>query len=270
MNTGTDALNSSDHNYKFWQTEARAKKFRVMKGLQKPEETIFENLKFAYINPAILDLGVGAGRTTDGLLEVSRDYVGLDYSKVMCDICREKYPDVKFVVGDARDLQDFEDGSKDIVVFSYNGIDCVSPEDRIKAFNAIRRVIKSNGTFIHSSHNLNASCLDRIHNPYWLGRISISINPVSFVRQVYLYGVGIVSHNRLKKHERFGDGWAILNEQTNRFREIMYYVTPERQKIELSSSGFELIAAYGRDGKIIDDLSAAKDSWIYYVSQPIS
>src|SRR5262249_26286414 len=50
---------------------------------------------------AILDLGVGCGRTTEYLLPLSRDYVGLDYAPAMIEYCRWRFPEVDFRCGDA-------------------------------------------------------------------------------------------------------------------------------------------------------------------------
>jgi SAM-dependent methyltransferase len=237
-----------------------------MKGLQPAEEAIISLLKTEFRSPSILDLGVGAGRTSEGLAAIAGSYVGLDYSSVMVDICKERYPRLSFVVGDARDLRDFADSSLDIVFFSYNGIDCVGPEDRLEVFRSVRRVLRPHGVFVHSSHNLEAADLDRIRNPYDRSRIKWSLNPVKFARSVALYVLGIAAHRRLKGSQKFGVGWAVLNEQTNRFRELMYYVTPQRQAQELLDCGLELRFAYGRSGQKIDSLRGVPDSWVYYVS----
>ena len=76
---------------------------------------------------SILDLGMGTGRTTEYLLRLSRDYVGVDYSPAMSEYCRSRFPGVDFRCGDAADLSPFADGSFDVVVFSFNGIDHAPP-----------------------------------------------------------------------------------------------------------------------------------------------
>ena len=95
--------------------------------------TLCERLLFrTYIKPgmAVLDLGVGGGRTTSYLSRVASRYVGVDYSEAMIRACRRKFPNLNFLLADASDLSAFEDASFDAVVFSYNGLDCVVPDQK--------------------------------------------------------------------------------------------------------------------------------------------
>jgi ubiquinone/menaquinone biosynthesis C-methylase UbiE len=116
-----------------------------------------------YLKPgmAILDLGVGGGRTTPYLSEIASHYVGLDYSAEMIEVCRAKFPDLQFVVADASDLSSFLDGSFDAVVFSFNGLGHLSPDEkRLQCLRECRRVLKPGGIFIFSSHNPRALFID--------------------------------------------------------------------------------------------------------------
>jgi SAM-dependent methyltransferase len=103
---------------------------------------------------AILDLGVGAGRTTPYLSGIASDYIAVDYSEEMIRACRMKYPHLRFEVADAADLSLFPDEFFEAVVFSFNGIDNLVPDE--KRWQCIRecfRVLKPGGTFIFSCHN---------------------------------------------------------------------------------------------------------------------
>jgi ubiquinone/menaquinone biosynthesis C-methylase UbiE len=103
---------------------------------------------------AILDLGVGGGRTTPYLASRASRYVGVDYAVSMVEVCRTKFPDLEFVVADAADLSVFKDSSFDAVVFAFNGIDYVLPDDRRRScLRHIHRVLKPGGCAIFSSHN---------------------------------------------------------------------------------------------------------------------
>lgn len=102
----------------------------------------------------LLDIGVGAGRTTPYLSAAAARYVGVDYAKSMIDVCRRRYPDLEFRHGDATALVDFDDASFDVVVFSFNGIDVIgSDEGRARCLAEVARVLKPGGMFVFSSHN---------------------------------------------------------------------------------------------------------------------
>ncbi len=110
--------------------------------------------KYATGNKAILDLGVGGGRTTAYLSALAGCYVGLDYSNVLVEACQRKFPSLKFVCEDATNLQRFMADTFDVVVFSFNGIDSIlTDRDRASCFREVARVLRPGGYFIFSSHN---------------------------------------------------------------------------------------------------------------------
>ena len=103
---------------------------------------------------AILDLGVGGGRTTPYLSRKASRYVGVDYSEEMVQSCRRKFPELEFLVSDASDLSAFSDASFDAIVIAFNGLDCVSPEDRRwQCLQECGRVLRAGGVLVFSSHN---------------------------------------------------------------------------------------------------------------------
>jgi ubiquinone/menaquinone biosynthesis C-methylase UbiE len=116
------------------------------------ERVLFES----YIRPgmAILDLGVGGGRTTPRLSAEASYYVGVDCSQEMIRTCQRKFPELDFHVADAADLSAFPDASFDAIVIAFNGLDYVLPEERRGAcLQECRRVLKTGGTLMFSSHN---------------------------------------------------------------------------------------------------------------------
>lgn len=127
-------------------------------GLFPGEQVAFERVLRSGMR--ILDLGVGAGRTTpalSALAEESGRYVGLDYSQKMVSACRRRFPGLEFVQGDASDLSLFGAASFDAVVYSFNGIDCLHPDaKRLDCLAECHRVLAPGGALVLSSHNPQA------------------------------------------------------------------------------------------------------------------
>lgn len=120
--------------------------------LLPPERYVFAK----YVRPgmAILDVGVGGGRTSEFLAPGAARYLGLDYSDAMVAACRERFPELDFIVADASDLHMIADESYDFVIFSFNGIDTLPTDEmRRKALSELRRVAKRDGTVVISSHS---------------------------------------------------------------------------------------------------------------------
>jgi ubiquinone/menaquinone biosynthesis C-methylase UbiE len=160
--------------------------YALQSHLQAPEESILRIMLPNLPTARMLDIGVGGGRTTLHFAKWVRAYVGMDYSDSMIKECRTRfsgYPDhIQFVVCDARSMGMFSDGSFDFVLFSFNGIDYVPHEDRLRIFQEVRRVGKAGGYFCFSTHNL-----------YWCPEIFelrriISFNPVLVQRECLFRG----------------------------------------------------------------------------------
>ena len=93
------------------------------------------------------------GRTTSLLRLVSSDYVGIDYTPELVELCRRRHPDADIRLGDARDLSDIADGSQGLVVFSNNGIDAVDHDGRERVLSEAHRVLGAGGVLCYSTLN---------------------------------------------------------------------------------------------------------------------
>ncbi len=103
---------------------------------------------------AILDMGVGGGRTTAHLAPGAARYLGADYSPAMVEACRRRFPGNEFIVADASDLSMLGDDEFDLAVFSFNGIDYLPTDQaRRRALAELARVTRPDGHIIISSHN---------------------------------------------------------------------------------------------------------------------
>ena len=230
--------------------------------LQKPEKSIFETLIGKMEDWRMLDIGIGTGRTTLHLAPIAMEYVGIDYSFGMTKACMKRFPKLASTgsirLGDARMLQEFEQDSFDLVLFSFNGIDYISYDDREHALDEIRRVLKPGGHFIFSTHNLQY-----IGNLY---SIQLANSWKYSLYQCYRY-LRLIFENGLPGKYK-DKPFAIINDGAHHFALTTYYVKPAVQVEELEMLGFADIRLFsvksGQEitGKPLDELN--EDSWIYY------
>jgi len=136
-------------------------------GLWKSEKIMIKK----YFNPEsqILDIGCGAGRTTIGLYELGYNLIeGLDLSEAMIAqarrISKELNYDITFSVGDAACL-DYNDETFGTALFSFNGVMQIpGRENRIKALKEIKRILKSKGYFLFTTHDRDS---DNEYESFW-------------------------------------------------------------------------------------------------------
>jgi ubiquinone/menaquinone biosynthesis C-methylase UbiE len=141
-----------DKNLEVYSRRDVVNEYAAAQGLQGAEEYAFE--KYIRRCDAILDIGVGGGRTTPYLSARASRYVGIDFSSGMVQACRQRFPTLEFHHADASDLSLFRNADFDVVVFSFNGIDNISTnEARARCLREVQRVLRPGGHFIFSSHN---------------------------------------------------------------------------------------------------------------------
>ncbi len=182
----------------------------------------------------ILDLGVGGGRTTPHLLELTADYLGVDYSPELIAACAAKCPGVRFRQGDARALETLGAEPFDLVFFSFNGIDHVSHAERQQILTQILRVLKPGGLLWFSSHNLRV----RPPRPWHPAAYSWGRNPKTIVRNIYEATVGLGNYLARAASQTEETGRAILVDSAHRFQLVLYFVDPTEQVRQLAARGF--------------------------------
>lgn len=235
--------------------------------LHASEEFILEAYEAAIRGGAILDVGVGGGRTAPALAALAGRYVGIDYSREMIKQCRALYPQLDFRHSDAMNLTDFADDEFDLVFFSANGLDYVTLAERLRMIEELRRVLRPGGLFVFSSRNLHRSAK---RNPYRFKGFVFAANPLRLLRENLKRGAGylrgIYNFQRRRKYEVRGDGYALLAEPIHHFATVMYCSTMEFQIAQLERLGFDQIRVVSF-GKLVDDVGAELDDpWLYYVA----
>lgn len=210
------------------------------------ERNVLNRLAPRIRNGRILDVGVGAGRTAWILPLLSDAYVAIDYTPEMVKAARDLHPALEIRTGDARRLDDFEDGSFDFVMFSYNGLDALGDVDRQTALGEFYRVLVPGGILMFST-------LDRTGIAYrerpW-DRIDRSGQRSSLRRAVTFslkapfrlarYWRETMNWNRLRKLGKDHGDWAIGHLSAHEFGLLVHYITPEAEKRELERHGFIL------------------------------
>jgi SAM-dependent methyltransferase len=145
----------TDRNRESYNAPEVVEEYTQLEGLSAAEQRLFD--RYLRTDMDVLDLGVGAGRTTAALHGIARRYVGIDSAESMVERCRERFPDAEFQVGDAADLSAFDDGSFDAVVFSFNGIDNLHPDETRRCYlRECHRVLRESGVLILSRRNPRA------------------------------------------------------------------------------------------------------------------
>ena len=233
--------------------------------LQRPEEGIINLLKDKLSSMKMLDIGIGGGRTTLHFANLVKTYEGIDYSEEMVIACNQRFSGksnhISFKTCDARSMKIFQDNTFDFILFSYNGIDSISHDDRLKVLKEIHRVGKPGSYFFFSTHNLQ--CVHQIfefkYQPFlYSERIDRSLLRWFKLRFIYNRGVNV---KRLKSSQ-----YAIINDGTHDYRLQMYYVNPVEQIKQLHQYGlFKDVQIYSLDGNEITnemDLKSTEDNMV--------
>lgn len=252
---------SADKNQKTYSTRSIVHYYTQLKQLQPAEQSILDLLKQQLPAMKMLDMGVGGGRTTQHFAQLAKEYIGIDYSADMIAACQQRFRTAQFAVCDARNMSQFQDNSFDFILFSFNGIDYVSHDDRLQILQEVRRVGKPGGYFCFSSHNLQG--IERAF--HW--RNQLSLNPITsytnLVMLALLRGFNYpITQKRLKT-----TAYTMIRDESHNFRLQTYYIRPEEQLKQLE--GFRDVKVYPwRSGQEIssqDALELNTDMWLYYL-----
>jgi len=245
-----------------WNAGKLADRYRGDEGLQAGEKAALGLVEAAVRGRPILDLGVGAGRTTAVLSDLSPDYVGIDFSADMVSVCRNRFPGLDIRRADARDLSVFADRRFALAMFSYNGIDYVGHADRLRILAELRRVLADDGWLLFSTHN--RACRPR--RPWHPGLLATT--DATLPRRVAGWFMGIARHLARRRYEQVHDTHAILNDEGENFRLMTYYIDQAGQRAQLGQAGFRLEAAFAVQGRrIAPDDAAPESPWINYLAR---
>ena len=245
-----------------------ARQFRSATGWLEPgEEAAFLAVAGHAKGGAILDIGVGGGRTAPLMLSLSADYLGIDYCPTMVDIARSRFPHLQFVKMDARNLT-FADASFDLVAFSYNGIDSVDLPGRLDVLRSVHRVLRPGGCFVFSALNLQgAACAD-----HWPDLGIFRVAGWSLNRQARAAGrfvLGGANWLRLRPFASHGDEIAVGNLSAHDFGLVTLFTSVRAQIQQLTETGFRVTSIFDPLGGPVspDGTEATTDPWYHFVAR---
>lgn len=235
-------------------------------GLTKSENAALDYVKDAVDKP-ILDIGIGGGRTVEALLQISKDYVGIDYVDDMVVECKQKYPDVNFKQGDARKLSSFQDNSFQTIMFSMNGISMVDHKGRIDILNEVYRLLSPGGAFLFSTYNLD----NKVHMKFFQPpKFIFSTNPLRLVVRSLRYAknslISMINRFRYKRLEIQTNEYSIVNDICHNYATMLYYITYPNQIKQLTNVGFDSsVVAFDLSGNVIE--TETQSNSIFYVAR---
>ncbi len=216
-------------------------------------------------NGAVLDVGVGAGRTVPYLAPLAATYLGIDIMPNMLAAAQAAYPEHAFALGDARALP-WADGQASFVMFSFCGIDYMPPADRAQVLADVFRVLRPGGAFAMSTHNLAARPAGP--SPFVVPRPTLTRDPlrnaVALTRAARAAVRGYVNYRALRAQEQRGPDVAVLNDGAHDYALLTTYVTQAAQRAALEAAGFHVRLVLDPDGRTAAASSTARD--LYFVA----
>ncbi len=149
--------NYQETNYQSFASSEAVRAYADARYLRTSEAEVME--RYMPAGARVLDIGCGAGRTTGFIAAHGCTVIGIDISAALIHEAKRAYPAIEFRIMDAMQLE-YPDNYFDTVFFSFNGLDNLSPlENRWKAIQEMKRVVKTGGYVIYSSHN--SFCIPR-------------------------------------------------------------------------------------------------------------
>lgn len=215
-----------------------------------------------FAQKSILDIGIGTGRTTVYLAPMAKEYVGIDFSPTFIDFVNKTMPQVKANLGDMRDLRDYKPEQFDFVMGSFNVLDVVTHEDRIKTLGEVHRVLKPGGLFIFSSHNRAVASMGS--GP----KLERSMDPARAALRFVRWTRRVRNYRKWKKHWVVTANYAIITDAGHDFSALHYYINQDTQRQQLAGEGFATLDVFDIDGGPLapGDIDT-KSPYVTYVAQ---
>lgn len=230
------------------------------------EERIFRDYAAQFAG-RVLDVAMGAGRTTAALYPRAQRYVGLDLSVAMVEGARARFPEADLRVMDMRAAPAaFAGDTFDAILIAFNGIDCVEWSDRNDLLGGLRGLLAADGVLAFSTHSLDVArdgprrlqlVAPELQQPGALRRPRDW--PRNLVRQARWTLRAVPNRIRNRRLERHFDGYAYLNDSGEAYSLLTCFVAEARQRALLEAMGYRVAAVIGGAGP--------RSEWHYFVCE---
>ncbi|HEY2134109.1 MAG TPA: class I SAM-dependent methyltransferase [Acetobacteraceae bacterium] len=265
----------SDLNRKAYETAQSRRVYRKASGwLDAGEQAAIAASGFGKPGCAVLDIGIGGGRTTPLLSAINPNYVGVDYISQLVEAARARFPEADLRQMDARRLA-FGDGAFDAVLFSYNGIDSVNQADRIAILAEIFRVLRPGGCFCFSSLNrYGPAFAQQFQRPFGMDTSSLRALVLDLARAIRWYAmflvVGLPVYLQARRANRRSKTTELVARQVSAHYGglVLLFTSAAANVALLRQAGFEVALILDEAGNDVAGDGKAEDSrWLYYVAR---
>ena len=210
----------------------------------------------------VLDIGVGAGRTTRYLAPLARRYEAVDYSPVMVRYVERTMPHISVRQADFRDLSDFAGESFDFMLATDNVIDALSHQGRLRALEEAYRVLRPGGILAFSSHNI------RYKKAFSGPQLRWSSSAVRLAKNCAGYVLSLWNHLRVSPLRTTTSEYALLNDSGHRYACLHYYAARSTVCSQLAGVGLRFIEALDASGRPLSEFADDSEiSSLFYVAE---
>lgn len=233
------------------------------------EEAAFQWLAPRCAATPLLDIGIGTGRTIALMLAISNDYTGIDYTPKLLDIARSRYPGRDLRHMDARDMSELPSNHYGLAAFSWNGIDCVDYDGRVKILEEMNRVVRPGGYVLFSSHNRGGP---GYRENIWQLLPQFTSNPLKLgwrtLRSLRRFQLGTLNYVRNVKLNHDYGGYSVKTAAAHNFGIVIVYTTLREQRRQLAQVGLQCDAVFAScDGRRIpDDVEDSGAWWFHFIA----
>lgn len=223
--------------------------------LTRFEQRLLRRFKTSWPQLAMLDVGVGAGRTSFTFSAIAGSYLGIDISPMMVELARALAgdgDDVSFRVMDVCDVGMLQERF-DLVLFSWNSIDLLDRDRRHVALRQMRAVTKPGGFVAFSTHNLHSLRSYLRFGPLKGLPRELSLQTLYRVAPSTIQSLRLLARKRTLDLDQIeAAGWTRFADGVHNFAIPLYYVSMNEQLRELDDAGLSVVEICDPNGDILD------------------